>query len=136
MLPQHSLDHFIQPVSAASCCEFPKQDHRPGIVGIMTHTTFPTLAKVPPRTAGRSNALQGFQLQGNLRLSVGKAWAARVRTPSALGPKFLDLVLLVLQILSMASWAGFSTEQNEPKVNKPVTADSEAPPRTCRRLVP
>lgn len=62
----------------------------------MTHGSFPTLVKVPPRTAGRSNALQGFQLQGNLRLSVDKAWAARGRTPSALGSKFLDLVLLVL----------------------------------------
>lgn len=113
MPPQHSLDHLIQPVSAASCSKFPKQDHKTGIVGIMTPGSFPALAKVPPRTVGRSNAQQGSHLQENPRLSVDKGWAAKGRTPFPLSPKFLDLVLLVLLILSMAPWAEFSTEQNE-----------------------
>lgn len=83
MPPQHSLDHFIQPVSAASCSKFPGQDHKTGIVGTMTHGSFPTLCKVPPRIAGRSNALQGFQPQGNLRMPIDKGWAARGRVSSS-----------------------------------------------------
>lgn len=113
MPPQHSLDHLIQPVSAASYSKFPKQDHKTGIVGIMTHGSFPALDKVPLRTAGRFNALQDSHLQENLRLSVDKGWAAKGRTPFQLSPKFLDLILLILSILSMAPWVEFSTEQNE-----------------------
>lgn len=113
MPPQHSLDRFLQPVSAASCCRSPESKNVKHKYRNDEDVNIPTISKVPPKPA------EGIKPRKapSRRMSSGglliRARRIEVQNPSSLSAEFLDLIYLILLSLSMTSWAGSITEHEE-----------------------